>query len=230
MKITVLLCDTFRDNLPTEIPEYVYLYRRLFGTSDDSLYYEVFDVQQGIYPSSIDGDGLYLISGSRANSYDDTRWIKSLVEFTRTMYTRKVKMAGICFGHQIIALALGGRVERAKQGWGIGVRTSEIIAAKALSFFPSRQMSLLYNHHDQVVELPPRAICFAQSDFCRIEGFYIDDNVLTFQGHPEYTSEYARHLLLNHSPDESNELKTVALATLNRPTDSLSAAKWMKSL
>jgi GMP synthase-like glutamine amidotransferase len=229
MKINILLCDTFNDMLPVEIPSYVFLFRRLFGALDETIHYEIFDIQQGIYPQSFDGNELYLISGSRASACDNTPWIKSLIEFIRETYAKNAKMAGICFGHQVIAQALGGKVEPAKQGWGAGVRTSEIIDTQALKFFPAQQMNLHYNHHDQVVELPPRATCFAQSAFCHIEGFYIDNNVLTFQGHPEYTSEYNRYLLLNHSSGETEELKTKALASLNRTTDSLAAAKWIKS-
>jgi GMP synthase-like glutamine amidotransferase len=227
MKINILLCDTFADRLPEEIPDYVSMFRKLFGMIDDTVCYEIFDVCQDIYPVSLHRNELYLIPGSRASAYDDTPWIKSLIGFIRKMYSEKVKMAGVCFGHQIIAQALGGKVERAQQGWGTGVRTSMIIDHKALKFFPDMQMNLLYNHHDQVTELPPHAKCFAVSDFCNIEGFYIKDNTLTFQGHPEYTPEYNRYLLLNHSSDEQEEVKTMALASLNRKTDSLAAAKWM---
>lgn len=230
MKINILLCDTFNDQLPEEIPGYVSLFRKLFGMFGSPVCYEIFDVRRNIYPAPLHRDELYLIPGSRASAYDDTPWVKSLIGFVRTMYAKNVKMAGVCFGHQIIAQALGGKVERAKQGWGTGVRTSGIIAPQALKFFPEGEMSLLYNHHDQVVELPPRSKCFAGSDFCRIEGFYIDDKVLTFQGHPEYTPEYSRYLLLNHSDGEPEELKATALDSLSRRTDSLAAAKWMKSL
>jgi GMP synthase-like glutamine amidotransferase len=230
MKVNILLCDTFDGELPDEIPEYVFLLRQLFGKLDKHVCYEIFDVRENIYPTSLRSDELYLIPGSHAGAYDDTPWVKSLITFIRTMHSEGIKMAGICFGHQIIAQALGGKVERVKRGWGTGVRTSEIIDPKALTFFPEGQMSLLYNHHDQVVTLPPRAKCFARSEFCPIEGFYIDDSVLTFQGHPEYTAEYNRYLLINHSDDEPEEVITTALASLNRVTDSLAAAKWSAHL
>ncbi|MDR1583450.1 MAG: hypothetical protein LBS55_09395 [Prevotellaceae bacterium] len=230
MKINILLCDTFANILPKEIPDYVFLFRKLFGMLDNTVRYEIFDVRQDSYPASLNSDELYLIPGSRASAYDDTPWIKSLIRFIRKMYAEHVKIAGVCFGHQIIAQALGGKVERAKHGWGTGVRTSEIIDPKALDFFPKGQMSLLYNHHDQVVDLPPRAKCFAQSAFCPVEGFYIDDRILTFQGHPEYTPEYNRYLLLNYSAEEPEDLKTTALASLSRKTDSLAAAQWINQL
>jgi GMP synthase-like glutamine amidotransferase len=227
MKINILLCDTFDGELPDDIPEYAFLLRQLFGKLNKHVRYEIFDVRANIYPTSLRGDELYLIPGSHASAYDDTPWVKLLITFIRTMYSEGVKMAGICFGHQIIAQALGGKVERAKRGWVPGVRTSEIIDPKALTFFTKGEMSLFYNHHDQVVTLPPQAKCFARSKFCPVEGFYIDDKVLTFQGHPEYTAEYNRYLLLNHAVNEPEEVKTMAFASLNRATDSLAAAKWI---
>ena len=229
MKVNILLCDTFDGQLPESIPDYVYLFRQLFGMLDNNVCYEIFDVRNDIYPASLQSDELYLIPCSRAGAYDDTRWVKTLIEFIRAMYSEGVKMAGVCFGHQAIAQALGGRVEQARQGWGTGVRSSEIIDPKALNFFPEGRMSLLYNHHDQVVELPPHAKCFARSEFCPVDGFYIDDNVVTFQGHPEYTPEYSRYQLVNHSAGEPEEVIAKALASLNSKTDSLAAAKWMIS-
>jgi GMP synthase-like glutamine amidotransferase len=230
MKINILLCDTFDGQLPENIPDYVFLLRQLFGKFDGNVSYEIFDVRDNIYPASLRSDELYLIPGSRACAYDNTQWVKTLIEFIRTMYSEGVKMAGICFGHQIIAQALGGRVERARQGWGTGVRSSEIIDPKALKFFSEGRMNLLYNHHDQVVELPPRAKCFARSEFCPVDGFYIDDNIVTFQGHPEYTPEYNRHLLVNHSTGEQEDVISKALASLNCKTDSSVAAKWIMEL
>ncbi|MDR1887752.1 MAG: hypothetical protein LBQ70_07560 [Prevotellaceae bacterium] len=224
------MSDTFSDILPAEIPDYVSLFRKLFGMIDNTVRYEIFDVRHDIYPDSLNRDELYLITGSRAEAYGDSPWIKSLIEFIRKMYAEGMKIAGVCFGHQIIAQTLGGKVERAKQGWGTGVRTADITDPKALTFFPAKRISLFCNHHDQVTELPPRAVCFAKSDFCPVEGFYIDNQVLTFQGHPEHTAEYVRYLLLNHSDGEREDVKTAALASLTGKVDSSAAAQWIKSL
>jgi GMP synthase-like glutamine amidotransferase len=205
---------------------------RLFLAVAPDLEYETFDVHRGVFPAAFHADELYLIPGSRDSAYDDTPRVRNLIRLVRDMDAAKVKMAGICFGHQIIARALGGRVEKARQGWGTGLRRSTVRDLKASAYFPKGTVSLLYNHHDQVTALPPQAVCFAQSDFCPFEGFYVEDRILTFQGHPEYTPDYSRYLLLHHAGDEPEEVKTNALASLNdcRPPDSAAVARWLVNL
>ncbi|KAA6330336.1 Carbamoyl-phosphate synthase small chain [termite gut metagenome] len=227
MKINILLCDSFPGLLPPDIPSYPSMFQRLFNSIETGIRYEIFDVRQNIYPETLSDKELYLIPGSTASAYDDIPWINKLQEFIRTLHGKKMKTIGICFGHQIIAQALGGRVMRAPQGWGTGIRSSAVVAPEAERYFPQKEMYLHYNHHDQVVELPPRAIRFATGDFCINEGFFVGDHILTFQGHPEYTREYNKYLLLHHAPDEPEEIKTKALKSLSNEADNLAAANFI---
>ncbi|MDR2139539.1 MAG: hypothetical protein LBP50_08325 [Tannerella sp.] len=225
MKINILVCDLFEEWRLPETPAYAEMLRQLFDRVAPALEYEIFDVCRGVFPAELHADELYLIPGSRDSAYDDTPHVRKLIRMIREMDAAKIRMAGICFGHQVIARALGGKVEKARQGWGTGIRRSAVCDPKLSGCFPAQTMSLHYNHHDQVTLLPPQAVCFAQSDFCPVEGFYLDDRILTFQGHPEYTSDYSRHLLLHHAGDEPEEVKSKALASLNSPTDSVVAAE-----
>jgi GMP synthase-like glutamine amidotransferase len=227
MKINFLLCDTFTGLLPPEIPSYAGMFRQLFTSIDPDVQYEVFDIQQNVYPATLSDEELYLITGSIASAYDDTAWVATLREFIRLLHAKRMKVAGVCFGHQVVAQALGGRVVRAAQGWGAGVRAAQVVSERAARYFPHGQMRLLYHHHDQVVTLPPNAVCFAASDFCPNEGFFIGNHILTFQGHPEHTHEYSRYLLLHHAHNEPAQVRQAALQSLASATDHLAAARWM---
>lgn len=228
MKIRILLCDTFPGLLPDYIPSYESMFIRLFDAVTDEAEYEVYPTYQGVVPEISSEDGFYLITGSNSGAYEDKEWINILKEWIRRAYAEQVKLIGICFGHQVIAQALGGKVEPAPQGWGTGIRVSEMLDEKGFSYFPDKRMRLLYNHHDQVMCLPEGAVRVATSSFCPNESFRIGSRVLTFQGHPEYIPEYARHLIVNHAMLEPSEVKLQALHSIDTLShQGLVVAKWI---
>ena len=213
-KINLLLCDTYPGLLPESIPSHEFMFYDLFRPVNPELTFNICRVMDGELPEQFEPDTLYLIPGSNNAAYDDLPWIFGLQDWIREAAVRRVPLVGICFGHQIIAQALGGHVERFPGGWGVGIRGMEVLDADLLPYFPDRKMRLIVNHHDQVTRLPKGAISLATSDFCRYEGFRIGDRILTFQGHPEFTVDYERHLILNHSENEDDVVKQRALETL----------------
>lgn len=228
MKINILLCDTFEGLLPENIISYSSLFENLFNPIRSNIEYVIYNVWNNEFPPTIEKGAIYLIPGSRAGAYDDIAWVKSLIIFIREAYANDAKLIGVCFGHQVIAQALGGKVEKASVGWGIGVRSSLITDNQVSNYFENGCMRLMYNHNDQVVVLPPNATLFATSEFCPNEGFFIGKQVLTFQGHPEYTVDYNKYLLLNHAKKEPEVTKKMALKTLENPrVDNHKIAKWI---
>ena len=138
---------------------------------------------------------------------------------------------GVCFGHQVIARALGGEVRRYDGGFGAGIRASQVIDERMAPYFPGQEMRLLYSHHDQVVSLPQDAVLCATSDFCKNESFRIGHQVVTFQGHPEFTVAYSRHLLTNCCDDVDEPVRLAALQSLERLTpQGLEAARYALDL
>jgi len=228
MRVNILLCDTFPGLLPDYIPSYVSMFTHLFDSVHDGINYKVYRSLDDEFPPTDASAGLYLITGCNQSAYDDVSWIKHLLQWIRLAERERCCMIGVCFGHQCIAQALGGRVERAAVGWGAGVRESQVVDDEALRYFPDGRLRLLYNHHDQVVSLPHGASLVATSQFCPVESFRIGQHVLTFQGHPEYVSEYAEHLLRNHSDGESRDVVSRALLSLTAMQhQGETVARWM---
>ena len=213
--INILLCDTFPGRLPDFIPNYESLFMDLFASIGVEACYKVFQTWQGELPAAINNDEIYLVPGSLDSAYDDKPWINALVHWVQQAYSDGAKLMGVCFGHQVIARALGGEVRKYQGGFGAGVRTSCVEDELMRPYFPDGEMRLLYSHHDQVMTLPQEAVRCATSDFCKNESFRIGHQVVTFQGHPEFTVAYSRHLLTNCSDDLDEAVRLAALRTLD---------------
>ncbi len=234
MIVRLLLCDVFEGILPPSIPSYSRMFENLFDSVQPGLEYRTYRAYDRELPSfSGDGvacDDLFVVTGSRAGVYDSLPWIEPLAGFIREAHRRRASLAGICFGHQMIAQALGGRAEKFPDGKGSGIRSARIVGKRAAARFPESGFKLAYSHGDQVTRLPEEAENFAEADHCPFAGFTIGNHVLTFQGHPEFGKDFVAHLLAGNfdelSPSETDE----ALSTLTEPTHHAEAARWMLSL
>ena len=156
-----------------------------------------YEVAQGVFPKSVDECKGWIITGSPASAYDDDQWIKDLIEFTQKAHEQNKKILGICFGHQLIAHALGGEIENSNKGWGVGVRefnlqTETPLISKEVATELNNKCALLFSHQDQVIKLPPNAVNIAGDDFCPHQIYAIDEHIFSIQGHPEFTVEYAK--------------------------------------
>jgi len=227
MKINILLCDVFEDIMPFEDITYLSMIKALFDSVMPNIKYEIFEAFARDLPDTIEENAIYVIPGSRADAYDDAPWLVELRHFIEDLHEDKAKMIGICFGHQLIAESLGGRVEKAVVGYGLGVRESEFYNQQIANCFTSGKLSSYYFHQDQVVILPPDSIPLATSSFCPIEGFTIGKHIITVQGHPEYDAAYMRFILKNHSNELSEIARMRALKTLQEETNGTEIVKYM---
>ena len=140
----------------------------------------------GEMPGSVhDADG-WLITGSKHGAYEDHAFIPPLEDFIRDAHAARVPMVGICFGHQIIAKALGGHVEKFDGGWRVGPTVYQTNWG---------QMRLNAYHQDQVLRLPVGAQVIAENDGCAIAGFQMGNHVWTLQPHPEFPNDFVDGLI-----------------------------------
>ncbi len=199
---------------------------RLLGEEFESA---IFDVVAGEGPSSIDAFDGYLISGSEASVYDERPLIPTLEAFVRSVAAQKIPLVGICFGHQIIARALGARVEKNPQGWGIG-RISYRVSSPQPWMSQQKEISMLALHGDQVLSLPQDSVVMLQNDFTPFAGLaYKRAPIISVQAHPEFSAAYAEALLLElRGTYIAEELVDKALASLNKPNDSGEVISWIR--
>ncbi|WP_444942879.1 glutamine amidotransferase-related protein [Microbulbifer sp. ZKSA006] len=195
MKIGILKTDDVRKELVGEFGEYPEMFAGLLRDLDSGLEFKTYEVQQGQYPVHIDEVDAYLITGSKTGVYDDKPWIAPLMDFVRELHDKKKPTIGICFGHQLIAQALGGRARKSDKGWGLGVHTYEMQETPSWMSEPAANFSLLVTHQDQVDQLPPGGRVLASSEFCPMAMVQVDEHILSFQAHPEFTKPYSNSLM-----------------------------------
>lgn len=159
----------------------------------DGFSFEIFSVLEGHFPQSAQQCDGWMISGSKFGAYENLPWMLTLQELIREIHAAGLPMIGICFGHQIIAAALGGKVVKSDKGWGVGLHDYNITAqAPQWMTTDSNSFTLNAMHQDQVVELPEHADVkvIASSEFCPYAALLYGDSILTFQAHPEFSMDY----------------------------------------
>lgn len=220
MLIGLLECDHVDERFREAAGgDYLDLFSRLFGAEVPELELRPFDVIGGELPDAPEDCDGWICTGSRHSAYDDLPWIAGLQAFIRRIAASDRPYVGICFGHQVLAQALGGRVERATSGWGAGVRPVALADGTVLR--------LHFMHQDQVVAVPPGAEVLGSAEHCRIAVLAMGERMLGLQAHPEFTDAYSAALLVDRELRIGAEATADATATLGGPTDEGDAARWI---
>lgn len=174
-------------------------------------------VHEGDAPASLTDADMWVASGSPVSVYDDLGWIATAEDIVRSAAASAVPFVGICFGHQLVAQALGGRVEKASAGWGIGALDYATLGRPTRGAHLPPTVTMLASHQDQVVEVPADVSVWSRSEFCPHAGLAVGDRMWTMQGHPEFTPELVRAIFISRRDRIGPATVDAALATLDRP-------------
>ncbi|WP_424941897.1 type 1 glutamine amidotransferase [Aliiroseovarius crassostreae] len=195
MKIGILQAGHSPEEVRDSVGDYGEMFTRLLD--GHGFAFEIFSVVDGEFPPGLDAADGWLITGSKHGAYEDHDWIPPLEDLIRKIKAAGQPLVGVCFGHQIIAQALGGKVEKFSGGWSVGRTEYD---------FGDETLALNAWHQDQVTELPEGARVIASTDFCANAALVYGDQILTIQPHPEFTSDLVSGLITHRGrgnvPDE----------------------------
>ncbi|MEM1372929.1 MAG: type 1 glutamine amidotransferase [Pseudomonadota bacterium] len=190
MHIGILQCG----HTPEAVSEVHGDFDALFETLFDGqgLTFSTWDVVDMDFPATIhEADG-WLLTGSRHGAYEEHAFIPALKDFIRELNSARKPVIGICFGHQIVAEALGGRVEKFAGGWAIG-RHGYVIDGE--------EVHLNAWHQDQVIEPPDSARTVGSSPFCEHAVLVYGNHIMTVQPHPEISNDVLSAYLESRGQD-----------------------------
>lgn len=199
MKIGILETGEVHPDLKARHGDYPAMFEALLGAVDPSLEFATVRVVAGEMPAAPGEADAWLVTGSRHGVYDDLPWIEPLKAFLRACVEAQVPVVGICFGHQILAEALGGKVEKSDRGWGLGVQEYTLTARPGwLRHVPDR-FAVRALHQDQIVTPPPDATVLARSSHCDYAALAYGSpeapHAISLQPHPEFGAAFLDELI-----------------------------------
>ena len=228
MLIGILQAGHAPEGLGEKHGSYPEMFERLIKGAEPSFRFKTYVAVEGEVPGDPRACDAWLITGSRHGVYDRLAWMAPLGELIRAAMETSVPVVGICFGHQIVADALGGTVEKSAKGWGVGIH-SYLVSDRPDWLKPDADtFAINAVHQDQVVVLPEGARVLAHSDFCPNAMIAYGDRAFTIQGHPEFENAFARDLIDTRlSQVAPEDVLNRARKTLTREPDSALVARWI---
>lgn len=221
MNVTIIEVGLVPEPIRDQFCAYRDMFKTTFDDPDAPFTLDVVSVVSGETPPDPAQLQAIVITGSPAGVYDAYDWMAPLRVFIRKAYEARTPMLGICFGHQIMADALGGDVRKSEKGWGLGRHTYRVSSRPDFMVDAPETLSIACSHQDQVVVAPPDAEVILASEFTPNAGLaYRSGRALSFQPHPEFDDDYTKALAEMRRGKAADEVVDAACQSLDKPSDS----------
>jgi GMP synthase (glutamine-hydrolysing) len=209
MKIGILQAGHAPDELRPLVGNFANLFEGLLA--ENGFQFATYSVVEMEFPDAVTACDGWLITGSKHGAYEDHPFIAPLETLIRDIYAADLPLVGICFGHQIIAQALGGTVQKFDGGWAVG-RTDYMLNGK--------RVSLNAWHQDQVTTPPADATVVGHNVFCANAALVYGNRAFTVQPHPEFDSAVIDGLATYRGPGNVPDAQLEQVrANLDKPVD-----------
>lgn len=226
-RIAILLTSTDTSDFAKRHPDDGQKFTTLLQPLRPDWVFDVVSVKDGIFPEAADSYDGYVITGSPASVNGPEAWVTELMSLIREIEARRIPMFGACFGHQAIAVALGGSVTKSDKGWGLGTAPTHF-DRKAPWMEPFRDHLVLFAaHQEQVEELPDGAEILGGDEFCPVGAYRIGDHVFATEYHPEMTHRFIDELLDELVGKLDSGTLDKAKTTLETPAEGPFFAQWI---
>lgn len=221
MKLTIIQTGDVPAPLRNQFGPYRRMFETMFDGTGQGFSYDLVAASDGEpLPDASTLEGI-VITGSAAGVYDDFPWLDPLRAFIRDAYAKRTPMLGVCFGHQIMADALGGDVRKSEKGWGLGRHTYGVTTRPDFMRNAPAALAVACSHQDQVLVPPDEAEVILASDFTPNAGLaYRNGAALSFQPHPEFADDYTIALAELRRGKAPDSVVETALASVAKPSDS----------
>jgi GMP synthase-like glutamine amidotransferase len=229
MRVTILETGRAPGRLSEDFPRYADMFVSLLSNADENLSFKTIAVLDGAPLPGVSSCEAVLITGSPTGVYDSTPWMDPLRDFVRQAFEAKTPMIGVCFGHQVIADALGGDVRKSEKGWGVGRHTYDVLGQRPWMAGAGPKVSLSVSHQDQVIIPPKGAQTLARSAHTEHAMLSYDNApVMSIQGHPEFGDAFASALYgARRGESLTDDRADAAIESLAQPEDNAMVGDWM---